>query len=162
MLTKHMMHKIQDLKLQGYAEQEIAGQLARAGEKVPSQPTIRKYYRMDILPEDPGAHLAKDKAFDADPFRSTIIEVLRNNGNNKKLCISSIYDVLEEKFIDSGLYKELPGNQQTLRNYVRYLRENGTVASEPKNTRIYDYVPDTPPGEDAPPGHQTSLQCDHR
>ncbi len=147
MLTKYMMQKIQDLKLQGYAEQEIAEQLAKAGEKVPSQPTIRKYYRMDVLPEDPGTNLAKDKAFDAEPFRSTIIEVLRNNENNKKLCISSIYDVLEEKYIDSGLYEGLPGNQQTLRNYVRYLRENGIVVSEPKNTRIYDYVPDTPPGE---------------
>ncbi len=147
MLTKTMMQKIQDLKLQGFTEREIAGQLAKRGEKVPSLPTIRKYYRMDILPDDPGSHLAKDKAFDAEPFRSTIIEVLRNNENNKKLCISSIYDVLEEKYVDSGQYEELPGNQQTLRNYVRYLRENDIVSSESKNTRIYDYVPDTPPGE---------------
>ena len=147
MLTKTMMQKIQDLKLQGFTEREIAGQLAKQGEKVPSLPTIRKYYRMDILPDDPGSHLVKDKAFDAEPFRSTVIEVLRNNENNKKLCISSIYDVLEEKYVDSGQYEELPGNQQTLRNYVRYLRENDIVASEPKNTRIYDYVPDTPPGE---------------
>ena len=147
MLTRNMMQMIQDLKLRGFAENEIAEQLRKAGEKVPSKPTIRKYYRMDIIPDDPGAHLAKDKAFDAEPFRSTIIEVLRNNENNKKLCISSIYDVLEEKYIDSGLFEELPGNQQTLRNYVRYLRASEAVASTPKNTRIYDYVPDTPPGE---------------
>ena len=40
MLTKTMMQKIQDLKLQGYAEREIAEQLAKAGEKVPSKPVI--------------------------------------------------------------------------------------------------------------------------
>ena len=147
MLTKTMMQKIQDLKLQGYAEREIAEQLAKAGEKVPSKPTIRKYYRMDIVPENPGAHLVKDKAFDTEPFRSTIIEVLRNNENNKSLCISSVYDVLEEKYIDSGEFNELPGNQQTLRNYVRHLRESGIIEAEAKSTRIYDYVPDTPPGE---------------
>ena len=79
MLTRNMMQMIQDLKLRGFAENEIAEQLRKAGEKVPSKPTIRKYYRMDIIPDDPGAHLAKDKAFDAEPFRSTIIEVLRNN-----------------------------------------------------------------------------------
>ena len=147
MLTKTMMQKIQDLKLQGYAEREIAEQLARAGEKVPSKPTIRKYYRMDVVPDNPGEHLVKDKAFDAEPFRSAIIEVLRNNENNASLCVSSVYDVLEEKFVDTGLVDALPGNQQTLRNYVRYLRESEIVSNTPKNTRIYDYVPDTPPGE---------------
>ncbi len=80
-------------------------------------------------------------------YRSVIIEVLRNNANNKHLCISSVYDVLEEKFIENGEYKELPGNQQTLRNYVHYLQKNGIVESEPKNSRIYEYVFDTPPGE---------------
>ena len=147
MLTKTMMQKIQDLKMQGYAEQEIAEQLAKQGGKIPSKPTIRKYYRMDVIPDDPGSHLAKDKAFDVEPFRSAIIEVLRNNENNKTLCISSVYDVLEEKFIDTGLFRELPGNQQTLRNYVRYLREHDVVSSTPKNSRVYDYVDNTPPGE---------------
>lgn len=147
MLSKTMMQKIQELKLQGFPECEIPGQLAKLGLKVPSMPTIRKYYQMDVIPEDPGKHLVKDKAFDAEPFRSTIIEVLCNNESNPKLCISSIYDVLEEKFVDTSLYEKLPGNQQTLRNYVRYLREKGVVEAAPKNARIYDYVPDTPPGE---------------
>ena len=35
--------------------------------------------------------------------------------------ISSVYDLLEEKFIENGDFKALPGNEQTLRNYVRYL-----------------------------------------
>ena len=60
------------------------------------------------------------------------------------LCISSIYDVLEERFIENGDYTELPGNEQTLRNYVHYLQDNGIVDKEPKNSRIYEYVFDTP------------------
>ena len=62
MLTRNMMQMIQDLKLRGFAENEIAEQLRKAGEKVPSKPTIRKYYRMDIIPDDPGAHLARKKS----------------------------------------------------------------------------------------------------
>lgn len=147
MLTKVMMQEIQDLKLRGYSKSEIAGYYEERGIRPPSAPTISKYYDMDVLPDNPGEHLEKPKAFDCEPFRSVIIEVLRNNENNKNLCISSIYDVLEEKFIENGGYSALPGNPQTLRNYVRYLRDNGIVPSVPKNQRIYDHVFDTAPGE---------------
>ena len=147
MLTTVQMQEIQDLKLQGYTKSEIPAYYEAQGKKPPSMPTIRKYYDMDVLPEKPGINLQKDKVFDHDPFRPVIIEVLRNNAGNKHLCISSVYDVLEERFIENGDYTELPGNQQTLRNYVHYLRANGIVESEPKNTRIYEYVFDTPPGE---------------
>jgi hypothetical protein len=147
MLTKVMMQEIQDLKLQGYAMNEIASYYEGKGIKPPSPPTIKKYYLMDVIPDDPGENLEKPKAFDTEPFRSYIIEVLRNNSSNRHLCISSVYDVLEEKFIENGEFEALPGNPQTLRNYVRYLREHGIVVAAPKNTRIYDHVFDTAPGE---------------
>ena len=147
MLTTAQMQEIQDLKLRGYTKSEIPAYYTAQGKKPPSMPTIRKYYDMDVLPDEPGAALQKDKVFDHEPFRSVIIEVMRNNADNKRLCISSVYDVLEERFIEHGDFTELPGNQQTLRNYVHYLRANGIVESEPKNTRIYEYVFDTPPGE---------------
>ena len=147
MLTTKEMQEIQDLKLRGYTKSEIPAYYEAQGKKPPSAPTIRKYYGMDVLPDNPASNLQKDKVFDHEPYRSVIIEVLRNNANNKHLCISSVYDVLEEKFIENGEYTELPGNQQTLRNYVHYLQKNGIVESEPKNSRIYEYVFDTPPGE---------------
>ena len=62
-------------------------------------------------------------------------------------AISSVYDLLEEKFIENGDFKALPGNEQTLRNYVRYLEDAGVITREPEHRRIYDYVFDTPPGE---------------
>lgn len=141
------MQEIQDLKLRGFTVKEIFEHLQAQGDKAPSLPTIRKYYAMDVIPDNPGILLSKDKAFDQEPFHSAVIEVLRNNKNNSKLCISSVYDVLEERFIENGEFDELPGNPQTLRNYVRYLREHDIVDQTPKNTRIYDHVFDTPPGE---------------
>ena len=147
MLSKESMQEIQDLKLRGYSQSEIVDYYVQRGEKPPSRPTIRKYYGMDAVPDHPGKNLEKEKAFDQEPFRSTVIEVLRNNASNKRLCISSVYDVLEEKFIENGPFDELPGNEQTLRNYVKYLRKNGIVESSQKDTRIYDHVFDTPPGE---------------
>ena len=95
MLTKNEMQVIQDLKLRGYTKSEIPQYFIAQGRKPPSAPTIRKYYDMDVLPDEPSINLQKDKVFDHDPFRPVIIEVLRNNAGNKHLCISSIYDVLD-------------------------------------------------------------------
>lgn len=147
MLTKVMMQEIQDLKLRGYTKSQTPGYYEAQGIKPPSAPTISKYYDMDVVPDNPGEKLEKPKAFDVEPFWSVIIEVLRNIEKNKSLCISSVYDILEEKFIENGKFTALPGNPQTLRNYVHYFKDNGIVAESPKNQRIYDNVFDTAPGE---------------
>lgn len=139
MLTKTKMQEIQDLKLQGYTKADIIRYYEAQGRKPPSRPTISKYYDMDVIPDDPGAKLAKPKTFDAEPFRSTIIRILETN-SGKSFCMSSVYDVLEEKFIENGEYEKLPGNQQTLRNYIHYLEDSGQINREPEHHRIYDYV----------------------
>lgn len=59
--------------------------------------------------------------------------------------LSSVYDVLEDKFIENGLEK-LSGNEQTLRNYVHYLEESGQIDTGEEHRRIYDHVFDTPLG----------------
>ena len=108
MLTKDMMQEIQDLKLQGYTPGQIHTRFLEKGGKAPSMPTIRKYYHMDVVPDRPGANLEKPKAFDTEPFRSVIIEVLRSNEGNSSFTVSSLYDVLEEKFVEGGEYEALP------------------------------------------------------
>jgi hypothetical protein len=147
MLNKFMMQEIIDLKLQGYTVAGIRDYYEARGIKPPSMPTIRKYYGMDVLPDDPGEKLEKPKVFDEEPFRSEIIKVLENNRDNKSLCISSVYDFLEEKFIENGDLEALPGNPQTLRNYVHYLEDHGIVAATGESGRVYDTVFDTAPGE---------------
>ena len=146
MLGKKQMQEIQDLKLRGYTKAEILDYYTQLGIKPPSRPTISKYYDMDVVPEDPGAKLSKDKVFDVSPFREAIIAILEDNNRND-YCISSVYDVLEEKFIENGDLQALPGNEQTLRNYVHFLEESGQIDTGEEHRRIYDHVFDTPPGE---------------
>ena len=146
MLTKTTMQEIQDLKLQGLTKAEIASYFLDHGKKPPSRPTISKYYDMDVVPENPGEKLTKDKVFDKEPFKSAILRILENN-EKKDYCMSSVYDVLEEKFVESGEFKSLPGNEQTLRNYIHYLEETGQVNRDPDHRRVYEHVFDTPPGD---------------
>ena len=113
MLDKTQMQEIQDLKLRGYTKAQILDYYKNQNRKPPSRPTISKYYDMDVIPDDPGMNLAKDKAFDVSPFKEAIIAILESN-SRKDYCISSVYDVLEEKFIENGEYTKLPGNEQTL------------------------------------------------
>ena len=146
MLAKTQMQEIQDLKLRGYTKTEILEYYKNQGLKPPSRPTISKYYDMDVVPDNPGMKLSKDKAFDVAPFREAIITILEAN-SRKDYCISSVYDLLEEKFIENGEFETLPGNEQTLRNYVHYLEESGQIDTSEKHRRTYDHVFDTPPGE---------------
>lgn len=146
MLAKTKMQEIQDLKLRGYTKAEILDYYRSQGIKPPSRPTISKYYDMDVVPDDPGAKLSKDKVFDVPPFKEAIVAILESN-KKKDYCISSVYDVLEEKFIENGGFEKLPGNEQTLRNYVHYLEESGQANTGEDRRRIYDHVFDTAPGE---------------
>ena len=146
MLAKNQMQEIQDLKLQGFTQSQIIEYFKEQRRKPPSRPTVAKYFNMDVVPDNPGENLAKDKAFDTEPFRSTIIATLEVN-SGKDFCISSVYDLLEEKFVDSGEYDKLPGNEQTLRNYVHYLEASAQIDTGEQHRRIYDHVFDTPPGE---------------
>lgn len=146
MLTEKQMQEIQDLKQRGYSINEILQHYEEQGRKPPSLPTIRKYYNLDAVPAEPGQNLMKEKAFDHEPFRTAIIEILRNI-SKKEFYVSSVYDVLSEKFIESGDFEHLPGNDQTLRNYIHHLTSAGIIEKEPVNKRIYDHVFDTPPGE---------------
>ena len=69
MLNTHMMQEIIDLKLQGYTATGIRDYYEAQGIKPPSMPTIRKYFEMDVLPDNPGEKLEKPKVFDLEPFR---------------------------------------------------------------------------------------------
>ena len=111
MLTKTKMQEIQDLKLQGYTKADIIRYYEAQGRKPPSRPTISKYYDMDVIPDDPGAKLAKPKTFDAEPFRSTIIRILETN-TGKSFCMSSVYDVLEENSSKTETMKNFPATSR--------------------------------------------------
>ena len=145
MLGRTMIKEIIDMNLKGYSINEIIKYYKRTSGTVPSRPTIREYYSLDVVPEDFGANLSKNKVFDVEPWKSYIIAVLVNNAG--KCYRSSVYDVMIERFIESDEYEELPGSERMLRTYISYLIASGQVEVAEKNRRTYDHVFDTPPGQ---------------
>jgi hypothetical protein len=144
MLQRNMMQEIQDMKANGFSLGEVIRHYADGSGKGPSEPTIRKYYNMEVIPEDIKAGYRRDMAFSQEPFNGAIIEILTNN---PKCYASSIYDVLEDRFIDNGQYDALPGNAQTLRNYIRYLKQSGAVELDEAKHRTHDLLDPTPAGQ---------------
>lgn len=129
MLAKINMQEIQDLKLQEYTKAKIIAYYKAHSQKAPSKPTINKYYDMNVIPDDPSEKLTKEKSFDVRPFKSAIITILETN-STKNYCMSSVYDVLKEKFIENGDYEKLPSNDQTLQNYIYYLEDHSLISRE--------------------------------
>ena len=129
MVDSRMYKKIQTCKSQGLFKAEIARML----ELDPG--TVAKYYDMGEAEysEYLQSHKYRDKAFDR--LRESIIDVYRENGF-KKLSMSAVFDYLEEK---KG--EDLPGNEQTLRNYIGYLRKSGQLVLK-NGKRIYKKVPE--------------------
>lgn len=146
MVPVRMMQEILDLKAKGFSVNEIFDYPGSGGSKPPTKRTILKYYNMDSFPDNPGAALEKEKAFDREPFKDAILKAMKNIPRD--CCVSSVYDVLMEKFVESGEFDSLPGNQQTLRNYIHHLRETGQIPAEDNSgKRTYEFVMDTPPGD---------------
>lgn len=143
MIQDRMIEEIQELKLAGYTVREAYDTLRARHNKVPTLKTVRKYYNMDRVPEDSHARVRKQAAFDVEPLASAIVEILERNPG---CYMSSVYDVLVERFVETGEMDALPGNEQTLRNYIRRLREEGRVEEGPDSRRRYDVVDVPEPG----------------
>ena len=146
MIQDKMIDEIQELKLAGYTLSETYDALKLRHTKVPTLKTVRKYYNMDSVPADNHASMKKSMAFDCEPFRSAIIKIADLNPNCR---VSSIYDVLVETFVEKGNFDTLPGNEQTLRNFVRHLRKTEQIGEQEKSRRTYDVLDVPPPGEKA-------------
>ena len=134
MVNRRMYRKIQACKAQGLFKAEIAREL----EIDPG--TVARYYDMSdekylkyLL-----SHKYRDKVFNS--LKESIIDVYRENGF-KKLSMSAVFDYLEEKESE-----QLPGNEQTLRNYIRYLNDIGELSFKTKH-RSYKQVPELPLGK---------------
>ncbi|MDO4991228.1 MAG: DDE-type integrase/transposase/recombinase [Eubacteriales bacterium] len=146
MIRDDMIDEIQELKLCGFTLRETYEELRRRHTKVPTEKTVRKYYNMDAAPADNHAAVRKDMAFAREPFASAIADILELNPG---CYVSSVYDVLVERFVETGGVPAMPGNEQTLRNYVRHLRETGQVEDAGRRRRTYDVIDTPPPGEKA-------------
>jgi|GEM_PF-372303 len=143
-----MKEKILSLKRAGVAREDVVACFARTNTRPPCPLTVKKYYLMSDGGASglPNPH-EKSKAFDIPCLREAIIEVLTLNGSS--IPKSSVYDFLKESFVESGRMKELPGNEQTLRNFCRHLTETGAVSPPTQKKRIYNRQDLPDPGQDA-------------
>jgi hypothetical protein len=133
MIREKMYEKIQTFKRLGYSRSEIASEL----EIDPK--TAARYYAMDErdFRSYQREQMFRDKVLEE--YEQDILKVYENN-EFKKLNVSSVYDYLEER------YGTLPGNEQTLRNYISYLIQTDTLKLD-ENTRTYTKVPELPYGK---------------
>lgn len=141
MMRDKMIDEIQELRLSGLTVQEVYDDLKRRHRRVPHIKTVRKYYDMDAAPEDNHAKVGKQMAFDVQPFRDAVVEIVARNPSCK---MSSVYDVLVERYVDSGEFERLPGNEQALRHLVHKLEGEGAIP-QPADTRRRHDAMDTPP-----------------
>ena len=146
MIQDKMIDEIQELKLAGFTLKEAYGELKARHTKVPTLKTVRKYYNMDCAPDDNHARVRKQMAFDCEPFASAIVEIVNLNPG---CYMSSVYDVLVERFVEGGEFDALPGNEQTLRNFIHRLEDEGRVGAGGEDRRTYDVIDTPPPGEKA-------------
>lgn len=132
MIREKMYNQIQDFKRQGYSKKEIAEVLGM------DPKTVAKYYRMDErgFRSFRQQHMFRDKVLEE--YEKDILEVYEKN-EHRKLNMSSVYDYLEER------HGALPGNEQTLRNYIGYLIQTDKMKLDEK-IRTYTKVPELPFG----------------
>jgi len=132
MKKKKMYKQIQTFKRQGYSRNKIASELGI------NPRTAAKYYQMDErdFRSFRQQHMFRDKMLEE--YEKDILEVYAKN-EFRKLNMSSVYDYLEER------YGSLPGNEQTLRNYISYLIQTDKMRLEEK-IRTYTKVPELPYG----------------
>ncbi len=133
MKKKKMYQKIQTLKRQGCSKSEITRTL-----QIDPKTTAR-YYTMS---EEEFQVYLESQMFREKDFREyerAILEVYEKNGN-RRLNMAAVYDYLEER------YGILPGNEQTLRNFIRYLNRSNKLQFQ-QSARIYQQVPPLPFGK---------------
>ena len=128
-----MYKQVQAFKRQGHSKKEIAAALGM------DPKTVAKYYSMEErdFRSYRQQHMFRDKRLEA--YEKDILEVYETN-EFKRLNMSAVYDYLEER------YGSLPGNEQTLRNYLNYLIQTDKLRLE-ERLRTYTKVPELPFGK---------------
>ena len=101
---------------------------------------------MVIILKNLGKKLSKEKVFYISSFKEVVITILETNRRNA-FCIPSLYALPEEKFIKNDSYKELPSNEQTLRNHIHHLEKPCQINLDAEHRHVYDHVFDMPPSQ---------------
>ncbi len=133
MIREKMYKQVQSFKRQGRSKRQIAACLGM------DPKTVAKYFHMDErdFKSYRQQHMFREKLLEE--YEEDILEVYEKN-EFKRLNMSSVYDYLEER------YGSLPGNEQTLRNYINYLIQTDKLRLE-ERLRSYTKIPELPFGQ---------------
>ncbi len=126
-----MYIEIHELKVKGFSNTKIAKIL-----KI-SRPTVIKYLKMKDHEFEKELESQKQRTKKPEVYQSEIIKWLRQY---PEMTAAQVYDWLEEK------YKDLNFNESTMRNFVRYVREEYNIPKV-SETRQYEAVDDPPMGK---------------
>jgi transposase len=128
-----MYHEIKRLQRLGYGKNRISRELGV------DKRTVIKYWAMEEEEFRRYMERLRNREKEFDNLRDVILDIYREN-DYIKLPVSAIYDYLEET------RGELPANENSLRNYIRYLQEADQLTLSAR-TRYYTKVPDMPYGK---------------
>ena len=133
MVKKQMYHEIKKLQKLGYGKNRITRELGI------DKHTVIKYCKMDE--EEYRKYLDKLRFRDKEyaGLRDSILDLYREN-EFIRIPVSAVHDYLEEMF------GELPANENSLRNYIRYLERTGEIEFIERK-RYYTRVPEMPYGK---------------
>ena len=133
MIQEKMYKQVQSFKRRGRSKRQIAACLGM------DPKTVAKYYHMDEreFKSYRQRHMFREKLLEE--YEENILEVYEIN-EFKRLNMSAVYDYLEER------HGSLPGNEQTLRNYINYLIQTDKLRLE-ERLRSYSKVPELPFGQ---------------
>ncbi len=133
MVKKRMYQEIKRLQRLGYGKNKISRELGI------DKKTVRKYWSMNDIEYCTYVTASCYRNKEYDIIRDIILDLYDKN-DNLKLPVSAVYDYLEESL------SALPANENSLRNYIRYLEETGQL-NLTKKQRYYIKVDDMPYGK---------------
>lgn len=133
MVTHRMYLIVQNLKKNGVSSADIVRQTGLDWKTVKKylSLTTEEFLKYQLEGQD------RDKSFES--FRDPILACY-SRARNRKLHVSSVFDYLEE------VHGDLPGNEQTLRNYIKHLQASDAL-NLAGSSRRYQSVPQLPPGQ---------------
>ena len=146
MIRDKMIDEMQEPRLSGLSLEEAYDRLREKHRKAPHIKTVRKHHDMEAAPKDNHAKAGRRMAFDAEPLRGAVIEIMAKNPGCK---MGPACDVLAERLVDEGDCDRLPGNGQTLRHLVHRLEDEGAMPQGADARRRHDSPGAPPAGERA-------------
>lgn len=127
MVKLQMFQQIQLMKKRGFSKSKISRELSL------DRGTVAKYFKMTDEQFQIYRSSMEKRFKEFDYLEEEILKIYNAN-RFRSLPVSSVYDLLEEKF------GALPATEKSLRNFIQYLIQTGKLVLD-KEVRVFQKVP---------------------